>query len=182
MHELFHSYFNTMRYISKEEKRYNSLMPKNGSLYAQKRKAESGEWFEEKFFGKRIYKLTFKESIFILKSIDYNKSLNDFKKEFLNITKTQIKMSDITKYTDRLCIPKDLKKNNIDLDSTYSLNIGLYDIKEINITVGEDVFFYDMSDELEKFKNGNNYLKQQVEKTNTEILSRIQNNKKWKKE
>ena len=182
MHELFHSYFNTMRYISKEEKRYNSPMPKNGSLYTQKRKAESGEWFEEKFFGKRIYKLTFKESIFILKSIDYNKSLNDFKKEFLNITKTQIKMSDITKYTDRLCIPKDLKKNNIDLDSTYSLNIGLYDIKEINITVGEDVFFYDMSDELEKFKNGNNYLKQQVEKTNTEILSRIQNNKKWKKE
>jgi len=91
-------------------------------------------------------------------------------------------MSDITKYTDELCIPKDLKKNIIDLDSTYSLNIGLYDIKELDLTVGEDIFIYDISDELEKFKNGNNYLKQKVEKTVTEILSRIQNNKKWKKE
>jgi len=91
-------------------------------------------------------------------------------------------MSDISKYTDKLYIPKDLKKNNIDIDCTYSLNIGLYDIKELDLTVGEDVFFYDLSDELEKFKNGNNYLKQKVEKTVTEILSRIQNNKKWKKE
>ena len=157
MHELFHSYFNTMRYITRE-------------------------WLEKNFFGKRIQKLNFKESIFILKSIDYNKSLNDFKKEFLNISKTQIKMSDISKYTDELYIPKDLKKNIIDLDSTYSLNMGLYDTKELDLTVGEDVFIYDISDELEKFKNGNNYLKQKVEKTVTEILSKIQNNKKWKKE
>ena len=36
MHELFHFYFNSMKYITKDKKRYNSPMPKDGSDYAKK--------------------------------------------------------------------------------------------------------------------------------------------------
>ena len=179
MHELFHFYFNTMKYITKEKERYKSPMPKDGSEYAKKRKGESGEWFEEKFFGRHIKKLSFKESIFILNMRNYNKGLNDFKKELSNISKKELKPEDIIEATNGLSFPEEFKNSNIDLDSSYSLNIGQYDLKELELTVGEDVFFYDVADETEKFKKEKkNYFDKKIEKIESEIIAMIRNKKK----
>jgi len=79
LQEIFHYYFSTMKYISKGKENYNPPMPKNNSQY---RKRESGQWFEEEFFGKHFRKLSFKESIFILKSYNYKKIFMSLNKNF----------------------------------------------------------------------------------------------------
>ena len=152
LHELIHFYFNTMRYISKGKKKFKPPMPKNGSPYAQNRKAEAGEWFEEKFFGKRIKKLSIKESIFILKISNYAKGLYDFQKEFLNVSKTKIDDEDFSKLISKLHIPEEIEDYNIDLDNNISLNVR-YDNEELSLSVGEDIFYWDLSDDFESFKN-----------------------------
>ena len=48
LYELFHFYFNNMRYISQGKNKYDSPMPKYGSSYAKTRKGESGFWKENK--------------------------------------------------------------------------------------------------------------------------------------
>ena len=176
LHELLHFYFNTMRYVSKGKEKYNSPKPKHGSPYAKRRKAESGEWFEEKFFGKKIDILGIEGSIFILKMNDYTKNLYDFQKEFLEISKTNVSDDDISKIVSKLHIPEEIiYSDNIDLDSNISTN--RYDNEELSLSVGEDIFYCDdLSDDLKSFKNTNiDLLDNFIEKIEKEIIRKIKN-------
>jgi len=170
LQEIFHYYFSTMKYISKGKENYNPPKPKNNSQY---RKRESGQWFEEEFFGKHFRKLSFKESIFILKSYSYKNNIHEFKQEFLNISKVKFQKEEIKNYIDGIQIPESISNLDLDLDNTYYINVFKNDTNELTLTVGEDIFDCDLSDELINEKTFQlDFLNKSIERIQKEIFNK----------
>ena len=152
IHELFHFYFCYLRFISKEKKRFNSPLPKNCSSYAKEREGESGEWIEEKLFGRHIQNLSVKESLFIFAMKDYKGGFESFRKEFEKcnkLNKKEFKYQNFQKYIqkfDYIFTSFDTQESNIDIDKSYTLS----NKKTTNLGVGEDVFFHKLSPYFQK--------------------------------
>ena len=157
-----------MRFIS------SSPLPKNCSSYAKEREGGSGEWIEEKLFGRHIQNLSVKESLFIFSMKDYKGGFESFRKEFEKcnkLNKGEFKYENFQKYIQKfndIFVAFETEESNIDVDKSYILS----NKKTENLGMGEDVFFYKLSHYFQKeFQDMENILlnecMQKIKKKNT---------------
>jgi len=171
LHELFHFYFSTMRYISQNEKKFDSPTPKNGTNYAKKRGCESGEWLEEQLFGRLIKELHINESLLIFKMKEFS-HMEDFRKEFLNVKTKTLNIGDFQNYFKNWIDISQFQSNikNKEFDNNYVLRVWPTDIFD-DCLRGDIFFFVPPKEQLEFIESTE---KEVMKKEGDEFLKKIE--------